>query len=134
MRFRRVAWIFIVTLSRRLTQSRPLSQLLTSLAERFTLKFEAVRVGQQTIQQRVSHSGIVQIIQRMIVPENHVLADGARAELRRQNLQRRCAAGFDWREGGEKAGRRTAKKPGSSPSSFVAATISSNVERGSWRE
>lgn len=39
-----------------------MSQLLASLAERFTLKFEAVRVGQKTIQQCVGHSGIVQII------------------------------------------------------------------------
>ncbi len=36
-----------------------------------------------------------------------VLADSARRELPRQNLQRRCAAGFDWRRIGEKAGSST---------------------------
>ena len=39
-----------------------MSQLLASLAGRFTLKFEAMRIGQKTNRQRVSHSGIVQII------------------------------------------------------------------------
>jgi hypothetical protein len=36
-----------------------------------------------------------------------VLADGARRELPLQNIQRRCAVGFDRRRVGEKAGSRT---------------------------
>jgi hypothetical protein len=51
-----------------------MSQLLASLAERFTLQLEAVRVGQKTIQQRVSHSGIVQIISVFSVARREISA------------------------------------------------------------
>src|SRR5215471_10896298 len=59
-----------------------------------------------------------------------MLANRGRRDLRQPSLSWRCAAGFDWRGVNGLAGRRTVKKPGSSPGFFVAATLNADHRAG----